>query len=40
MFIIGLLFKKFAYAQDLYDYFLCQFTDFDINNLVVRSSAE
>ena len=32
--------KKFAYAQNLYDYFLSQFTDFDINNLVVQSSAE
>lgn len=32
--------KKFEYAKDLYNYFLNQFNDFDINNLVVRSSAE
>ena len=32
--------KKFEYAKDLYNYFLNQFNDFDINNLVVRSSTE
>ena len=32
--------KKFRCAKDLYNYFLNQFEDFDINNLVVRSSAE
>ena len=32
--------KKFEYAKDFYNYFLNQFNDFDINNLVVRSSAE
>lgn len=32
--------KKFIYAKELYDYFLKQFIDFDINNLVVRSSVE
>lgn len=31
---------KFANAKDLYYYFLKQFPDFDINNLVIRSSAE
>ena len=32
--------KKFVCAKDLYKYFLSQFTNFDINNLVIRSSAE
>lgn len=31
---------KFANAKDLYQYFLEQFSDFDINNLAIRSSAE
>ncbi len=30
--------KKFACAKDLYKYFLSQFTNFDINNLVIKSS--
>lgn len=32
--------KKFENAKDLYNYFMNQFKDFDINNLEVRSSAE
>lgn len=32
--------KKFLFAKELYKYFLNQFNDFDINNLIVRSSAE
>lgn len=32
--------KKFANAKDLYNYFMNQFKNFDINNLEVRSSAE
>lgn len=32
--------KKFNYARDLYNYFFSQFTNFDINNLIIRSSAE
>ena len=32
--------KKFANAKELYQYLLNVFSDFDINNLVVRSSAE
>lgn len=32
--------RKFLFAKDLYNYFLEQFSDFDIDNLVVRSSVE
>ncbi len=32
--------KKFIYAKELYDYFLSQFANFDINNLSIISSAE
>lgn len=32
--------KKFANAKELYQYLLNVFSDFDINNLVVRSSTE
>ncbi len=32
--------KKFAYAKELYMYFLEKFPDFDINNFAVRSNAE
>lgn len=35
-----IMIKKMTYAEELYNYFLCQFTDFDINNLVIQSSAE
>lgn len=32
--------NKYKFAKDLYNYFLTQFKDFDINNLEVRSSAD
>lgn len=32
--------KKFQNAKELYLYFLNEFKDFDINNLIIRSSAE
>ncbi len=32
--------NKFICAKQLYDYFLSQFPDFDINNLVIRSRVE
>lgn len=33
-------YKKFRCAKSLYNYYLNQFKDFDINNLIVRSIAE
>lgn len=32
--------KKYMYAKELYQYFLDEFQDFDINNFSLRSSAE